>query len=826
MKHSNRLKLLAAASVISIASLAQAEDRTWLGGGLWQNAGAWSPAGVPTGDDVAILPSSQSGNVSIVGVAIVDQLHIDGPNYNITGTPGSQLQANYIHFREENTQLTVPVIVGRDSQGTGRAILEISGDGYMPDIFSAINGPGNVPFDAYLEGNYHNQIAGVDNLNVVFGEMSLTGGAYVQDATNINVTNATFILDTENSPSGNPRIVGNTNLRLDKSKFQVTPSLNGAHIETFKSFVAGGGTNEVEIMSDVRVRVGGAGTINRDANSRGTMRISGDGVLEGPIGLGSEIVYTNGSATEHLVPWMSRNGRPVSMNYGPDNIPGNGDDDGPVEVDTELWNVSTANSHVYMNEDVTLPGGSNPQRRSLTMEDGITLDLNAGTLDLESGVFVGIGSTTFAGSNGSVRIINGREGIFHLYGFGGTFRSQAHLISNNGLTFSSTNFFTTNTVRLENTNTVAGPVVMNHVNLELAVNNAIPSTSTLKLLESSLKLDFNGGNFDTPITFNTGASSAFSGGSVIYEIKLKDNFTYNATGLWQGRGPMFIKGTNSVLQYTNTQTPTVGGDMSIWPQAGTTFEVNGTLGNRSVGQDGAVILFDGTLAGTGHVTNIQASSGIVSPGTNAGNNVGVLHTDFLGVFGSTFHFQLNGTGFGTGYDAVQADDFAYFTNASTIQTIASSFVGQIGQTFDLFRYANHFTASKPALSIAQAVQSGGQWISYYDQDSFTIGVAGPTGDANLDGHVNFDDLLVLAQNYGQTDRNWITGDFTGDGVANFDDLLLIAQRYGQSALAANGLTSVGEFTSDWTLAQSLAPEPTMLVLPAMASTCLRRRRTV
>lgn len=59
------------------------------------------------------------------------------------------------------------------------------------------------------------------------------------------------------------------------------------------------------------------------------------------------------------------------------------------------------------------------------------------------------------------------------------------------------------------------------------------------------------------------------------------------------------------------------------------------------------------------------------------------------------------------------------------------------------------------------------------------------GDINRDRTVNFDDLLVLAQNYGQTGRTFSQGniDYSPDGLVSFDDLLLIAQRYGTTLLS-------------------------------------------
>lgn len=60
------------------------------------------------------------------------------------------------------------------------------------------------------------------------------------------------------------------------------------------------------------------------------------------------------------------------------------------------------------------------------------------------------------------------------------------------------------------------------------------------------------------------------------------------------------------------------------------------------------------------------------------------------------------------------------------------------------------------------------------------------GDANRDRVVNFDDLLILAQNYGQTGRSFTQGNFnySADGRVDFDDLLILAQRYGTSLAVA------------------------------------------
>jgi hypothetical protein len=56
------------------------------------------------------------------------------------------------------------------------------------------------------------------------------------------------------------------------------------------------------------------------------------------------------------------------------------------------------------------------------------------------------------------------------------------------------------------------------------------------------------------------------------------------------------------------------------------------------------------------------------------------------------------------------------------------------------------------------------------------------GDANRDRKVDFDDLVLLAQNYNTTGKNFGLGNFNYDPAGNvdFNDLVLLAQRYNTS----------------------------------------------
>lgn len=95
------------------------------------------------------------------------------------------------------------------------------------------------------------------------------------------------------------------------------------------------------------------------------------------------------------------------------------------------------------------------------------------------------------------------------------------------------------------------------------------------------------------------------------------------------------------------------------------------------------------------------------------------------------------------------------------------------------------------------------------------------GDTNLDGAVDFLDLLNLARNYGlNANGTWAQGDSNYDNAINFSDLLELARNYGNGTSNA----ATGDFLSDWALAQSMVPEPATLMSLAIPSLIILRRR--
>jgi autotransporter-associated beta strand protein len=89
------------------------------------------------------------------------------------------------------------------------------------------------------------------------------------------------------------------------------------------------------------------------------------------------------------------------------------------------------------------------------------------------------------------------------------------------------------------------------------------------------------------------------------------------------------------------------------------------------------------------------------------------------------------------------------------------------------------------------------------------------GDSNLDGRVDFNDLLALAAAYNQSSQFWSNGDFNYDGTVDFNDLLALASNYNQTVAAAPG---------GFSFARAIVPEPTALLAPLGITAALGRRR--
>jgi fibronectin-binding autotransporter adhesin len=102
------------------------------------------------------------------------------------------------------------------------------------------------------------------------------------------------------------------------------------------------------------------------------------------------------------------------------------------------------------------------------------------------------------------------------------------------------------------------------------------------------------------------------------------------------------------------------------------------------------------------------------------------------------------------------------------------------------------------------------------------------GDATLDGAVDFNDLVKLAQDYNTTvppgESGWYHGDFNYDGSVDFGDLVKLAQNYNGSLPASVPSPSGAIFNDDVARAFASVPEPSMVGLFGSVLLARRRRR--
>jgi len=132
-------------------------------------------------------------------------------------------------------------------------------------------------------------------------------------------------------------------------------------------------------------------------------------------------------------------------------------------------------------------------------------------------------------------------------------------------------------------------------------------------------------------------------------------------------------------------------------------------------------------------------------------------------------------------------------------------------------------------ALASLVSTAAQ-VAFFGQsfDSSTLLIR-PTllGDTNLDSAVNFNDLVNLARSFNKPGV-WAAGDSNYDGLVDFNDLVLIARNFNLTITPSGIVAPVSgggaDFPSELARAFASVPEPTTLMLGAMAGSVLLRRR--
>jgi hypothetical protein len=122
--------------------------------------------------------------------------------------------------------------------------------------------------------------------------------------------------------------------------------------------------------------------------------------------------------------------------------------------------------------------------------------------------------------------------------------------------------------------------------------------------------------------------------------------------------------------------------------------------------------------------------------------------------------------------------------------------------------------------------TGGHVVANQIKIAYTL-----AGDAFLENSVGFDDLVVVAQDFGRTGEDWAGGNFNYDpnGSVGFADLVNVAQNFGATSGVSqgsmgSGLSPAWQTTSVSTVPTSVVPEPTSIALVAAGAVGILARR--
>lgn len=345
-------------------------------------------------------------------------------------------------------------------------------------------------------------------------------------------------------------------------------------------------------------------------------------------------------------------------------------------------------------------------------------------------------------------------------------------------------------------------------------------------------LKFNGGTIEAGVghLLTLGGTFDWTAGTIYHNIVIDSGTTANLSGT----GIKLINDTvlnSGTINYTGTNFQFASATITNFA----TFNVSGAGDIVSAGGFGNTINNIGTLtrsgAGTVHFTDVP----INNTGTFNVNQGGLVLTS-----GSTVK-PLFGTGTLTIADGASLATSAMIQNNANVSGVLTLNGSNVRSTVKSLVFADNgsldvgsnamvvdYDGASPIATLQPKVTSGrnnGAWngigirsTNAASDPTTAVGFGEATaigspatfmnesldqtslifrhtklGDANLSHNVDFNDLLTLAQNYGQTGRNWSQGnfDFSADGSVNFSDLLILAQRYGQSASTTSERTIGG-----------------------------------
>lgn len=758
------------------AQAAYAQDKVYQGG-AWNDPGSWSPLGVPQTFDRVLLREPNAGNVALAGGVSCGAIVFDGNTtpFHLQGEAGSVARVfNISNFSSAANSISVGQLTGQPSFFIPD-VLVLDGEALTVNA-NIVNDPASptTPLNVYMRAVLNGTAANTGFTELI-GPSELRGLGRIQSPT-LRIEKSALLLN--NTPISNPdRIADNTQVIMERGLLQITGSVN----EAIGSMHIGAGNSLVLLSDDAAIRRIGSGILTRDnTHGRGVLEVAPETSQVSYFAMAPADTFA-----DELVPYATVPGNGVNLparyNPGPDLSPGSADDIGFEQVEVESFDpqLNTIDDDVIVDSSTSFAG--NIAVRSLTVGPGASLNLNGGgSILINSGVICLSNAAPESLTQtvvGTLQIAPGREGFVH--GVSGSYRIGCRISAGDGLTLGGgADFF------LSAGNNISGQITMNGAGLFLQHPSAVTGNK-IRLNEATLDIDYNTGIFTSPIVFDYGGESPTGSGSLIYGFTVNDNADINFSGTIQGRGNAALVGDNATFRFTSTDQPDANdliGSFTFFVGAGKTVEVAGNLGDRSVGQNVTLIVDGGTVTGAGRLsggTGLSAAARL-KPGASDGNAIGVYKAGDISFNGGTIEIQVQGTNRGVTYDAIDLTDFLSSPGFGTVQ-LSGGLSGAIGTKLEIVRYPTFqvFGVLPNIINPLGLSQSGARWVAYFDEDSFDIAVAGPLGDATLDGIVNITDFAILASQFNRVGE-WDDGDFDGNGVINISDFAILAANFNQA----------------------------------------------
>jgi fibronectin-binding autotransporter adhesin len=510
------------------------------------------------------------------------------------------------------------------------------------------------------------------------------------------------------------------------------------------------------------------------------------------------------------------------------------------------------------------------------------LDIFGGTVRLLASNQIADASAVNVNNIGSTFDLNGKsETIASLNGTGGsvmlgsgaltvTQGSYNGVVSGSGMVIQDNPLGGTGaSLTFTNPQTFTGGVIVNHGSINFSAQ--APGHSGTTLLAGGTWRAFNGSsiNFNAGSNILTnqadivldGASSSFakinSLNSNQGSMTISGGKTYTAAGALANSGTLTV-GTGSTLMvnsgFTNSGSTTANGTFA----GGGTINTSGTLilngplqfspgstlnvtaGTAALNSDaGAPLTYKLAINASGGLLQMGATQHLASLVVSGSAAVGgasppvtgikVLVTKSLSTPG-TGALDLNNNALVIEYTSGGLATFNALQTAirSAYQIGAGTHWTGAGVTSSTARdntlYGVGYAEASDVLG-----PSGGMFRGESVDGTSVLARFTLSGDANLDGSVDFLDLARLAQSYNVIDgaRSWATGDFNYDGNTDFLDLAKLAQNYNTALGAPVVPGAPADFNADVARAFAEVPEPQSLAVLALVGTCLlcpRRRR--